>query len=173
MISRSAHLIHVSQPISEEVQKLTGIHDGMLTHAATWAEIMPELDAIMSQCVFMVAYNADFDRRFLERAFSNENASMQQLPWVDPWVFVKEIDKYKKGKKLTDAARRWGINLNGAHRALADATATAELLFKMKKKIGNKTLANLMLEQKTLKEAQEKSFQAYLKRKQETQTQES
>ena len=165
MISRGAHLIQFQGELSAEIKKLTGIQDAMLRHAPPWQEIMPELQGLMGKSKFMVAYNSDFDRRFLEKAFENENATLPTLPWVDPCVFIKEFDKYKKGKKLTDASRRWGITLNGAHRALADATATAELLLKLRKKIGDKSLEALMTQQQHLKAEQEKSFQAYLAKK--------
>ncbi|MBL93258.1 MAG: hypothetical protein CMH56_15775 [Myxococcales bacterium] len=165
LISKGAHLIEFKGELSNEIKQLTGIQDEMLRHAPAWQEVMPELQALMERSAFMVAYNADFDRRFIEKAFENENKELPTLAWVDPCVFIKEFDKYKKGKKLTDASRRWGVSLNGAHRALADATATAELLLKLRKKIGRKSLEDLMDQQNILKTEQEKSFQAYLAKK--------
>ena len=164
-ISQGSHLINFQQALSQEVQKLTGINDNMLLYAPNWTQIMPEITALFEKSDFIVAYNADFDRRFIEHAFEREATELIKKPWVDPYVFIKDIDKYKKGKKLTDSARRWGIPLNGAHRALADAAATAALLLKMQGKIGIHALESLLTTQATLKEEQERDFQAYLKRK--------
>jgi len=164
-ISQGSHLIKPQEALSREVQKLTGINDDMLQYAPNWKHIMPKITELFEKSDFIVAYNADFDRRFIEHAFEREATELIKKPWVDPYVFIKDIDKYKKGKKLIDSARRWGIPLNGAHRALADAAATAALLLKMQGKIGIHALENLLTTQATLKEEQERDFQAYLKRK--------
>lgn len=164
-ISQGAHLVHVAQELSSEVKKLTGINNDMLYHAPTWTQVMPQIKELLKRSDFLVAYNADFDRRFLEHAFETETEKLESKHWVDPYVFIKDIDKYKKGKKLVDAARRWGIPLNGAHRALADAAATAALLLKLKEKIGIHSLEDLMHKQGIMKEDQERDFQAYLQRK--------
>lgn len=165
LISRGSHLLQHREPLSTEIKQLTGITDEMLWHATPWTALMPDFTKLIQEASFMVAYNADFDRRFLERAYKNEGSALPVLPWVDPCVFIKEFDKYKKGKKLTDASKRWGINLHGAHRALADATATAELLMKMRARIGAKPIEALIEQQQKLKTAQDKSFQEYLARK--------
>ena len=101
-IAQGSYLLSSEKTLSVEVQKLTGINDEMLGFAPSWIEVMPEITALFEKSTFIVAYNADFDRRFIEHAFQREHKEPVTKPWVDPYVFVKDIDKYKKGKKLVD-----------------------------------------------------------------------
>jgi DNA polymerase III epsilon subunit-like protein len=50
---------------------------------------------------------------------------------IDPFILFKKWNKYNKGKKLTDAAVKYGVPYTGAHRAVNDATVTGKILFKM------------------------------------------
>ncbi len=76
------------------------------------------------------AYNAPFDREFVQReAFDDWN-----WPWLDPLVFVRRVDRFAKGKgrhTLIAACERHGVTLHGAHSAIHDARAAGELFFKI------------------------------------------
>jgi hypothetical protein len=69
------------------------------------------------------AYNAPYDGVVLRDL-------VEWGRWLDPLVLVKGLDKYEKGKRLTDAAARRGIVLaqGAAHGAAADAMVAAMLL---------------------------------------------
>jgi len=46
-------------------------------------------------------------------------------------ILFKKWNKFNKGKRLIDAAEKYGIPYVGAHRAMNDATVTGRLLFKI------------------------------------------
>jgi len=103
---------------------------------------------LLKRASFLVAYNAKFDRPFLESEMARICKGLPDIPWIDPFIFICELDRYKRGKKLSDAARRWGVNLENAHRAQADAEAAGHLLLKMAEKLDCHSLYDLLVKQK-------------------------
>jgi DNA polymerase III epsilon subunit-like protein len=88
-------------------------------------------------------------------------AFRQHVEWIDPLVWVRKIHKFKKGKKtLSEMCSLYGIEIQ-AHRATADAEATAKLLLKMAPRINIPAYFTLIQEQKQLAVDQEREFQAY------------
>lgn len=85
------------------------------------------------------------------------------VEWIDPLVWVRHIQKYEKGKKLTDVCARLGIELK-AHRAEADAAAAGEVLLMLAPRIDADTYYRLLDMQKKLSISQEKEYQAWRRR---------
>lgn len=161
-----ARLCATGEPLPPEIVELTGISDAMLAGQPSFGDHADALLEAMSKVAFIVAYNANFDKLFLEAEMRRVGKSMPDLPWVDPCVFIREIDRYQKGKKLSDAATRWGVELVGAHRALADAKATGLLLQKLAPHLKAQSLAELVKMQEGWQQEQERNFKAYLAKKQ-------
>jgi DNA polymerase III epsilon subunit family exonuclease len=143
-------LFSVGEDLSPEIVQITGISDAMLKNQPAFAEHADECLRLMAKASFIVAYNAKFDRPFLESEMARLRKVLPDIPWIDPFVFICELDRYKRGKKLADAAKRWGVSLENAHRALADAQAAGELMLKMADKIDCSTLEELIARQKIL-----------------------
>lgn len=122
--------VRAPMPIDEGASQVHGITDEDLVDAPTWEEVIDEVVAACSLRT-VVAYNAPFDwghiaadcRRIGLDAEPEEIA----WPWLDVRVAVEVADKYQKGKKLADAARRRRISYE-PHGAVADALVTAMLL---------------------------------------------
>jgi DNA polymerase III epsilon subunit family exonuclease len=131
-------------PLPPEIISITGITDEMLLDKPRFKEHAKVCIALMKKASFVVAYNAKFDRPFLESEFARLDLVMPKVSWVDPFIFICEIDRYKRGKKLTDAASRWGVELKNAHRASSDAEACGKLLLKLAEKIDCHTLDELL-----------------------------
>ncbi|MEI8002067.1 MAG: 3'-5' exonuclease [Actinomycetes bacterium] len=96
-----------------------GITAAMVADAPTFAEIAGLVGDQLHGSV-MVAHNIKFDRRMLEQEF-------EQIGPVPDWgegICTLGLT----GAKLVVACERYGIVIDGHHRALADARATAELL---------------------------------------------
>ena len=153
-------------PLPSLITDLTGIKDEMLKDQPPFADHADDLLKAMAKAEFIVAYNANFDRNFLNAEMSKVGKSMPEMPWIDPCVFIREIDRYQKGKRLQDATERWNVSLKGAHRALADATATGLLLYKLVRRLKSEFLPELIDNQKQWQEEQEKQYKAYAARKQ-------
>jgi len=162
----SAHLCHHEEPLPAEITNLTGITSDMVKDQQPFAAHIPAFLEAISKAAFIVAYNASFDRLFIESEFARAGIALPEKHWIDPCVFVREIDKFQKGKRLTDAALRWGVELDGAHRALADAKAAGKLLYKLAPHIPAFSLPELIVQQRVWQEQQEESYRAYAARKQ-------
>lgn len=163
--ARHAQLLRIDEPLSREVQELTGIRDDMLAGEPDFATFAPTLLAAAADVDYIAAYNAPFDRGFIHAELARAGYGPLPHKWVDPLVFIKQIDKYQRGKRLTDAARRWGVSLDGAHRALADAQATGELLRRLVPELPGGPLDALLAVQTEWADAQERDFQRYIARK--------
>lgn len=138
LTSRYQWLVDPGVPIPEEARKVHGISDEELKGAPPMDEVFAEvLRAVKGR--IPVAYNAEFDRSFLHAEWSRValrlGGTMDEPPalkedvvWVDPLVWVRELQKYEKGKKLTDVCKRLGVTIESAHRATDDAEATGLVL---------------------------------------------
>lgn len=137
-------------PLHEEALKVNGLMPTEIAAALTFAEVWPGICGMFHNAV-PLAYNASFDRRFLqrelrhawpeltraweERRFSEELLQVTErvtqfgVDWIDPWYFVAFSDRYQS-KKLVDACLRRGIKIDHAHRAVDDARATGKLWLK-------------------------------------------
>lgn len=108
-------------PIPEASSEIHGIVDADVAQAPLPSVAVKQAAAKVFGRVF-VAYNAVYDGQFMARFVPMEPV------FIDPFVLVRQLDKFKKGKKLVQACERRGISLEGAHDAGADAMATAKLL---------------------------------------------
>jgi DNA polymerase III epsilon subunit-like protein len=89
----------------------------------------------------LVAHNMSFDVRMLEQEFARAlNSSCCPLWSLLPHepelrLYTCALDRVmssgQKGFKLSDSAARWGVELNGAHRAIGDAECCGRILQKM------------------------------------------
>lgn len=84
----------------------------------------------------VVAFNAAFDFTVLDRECRRQQVDRlddrlhEVGPVVDPHVLDKAVDPYRRGKRtLTAVTQQYGITLDGAHDATADALAAARVAF--------------------------------------------
>jgi DNA polymerase-3 subunit epsilon len=140
-------LISVGESLPKEITSITGIDDDMLKDQPAFAELADKIINLVKKADFLVAYNAKFDKPFVESELARVKKILPDLPWVDPYVFVCELDRFKRGKKLKDSAVRWGVKLTNAHRAAGDALAAGELMLKIGEKIDPYLLTELIKQQ--------------------------
>lgn len=132
---RESLLVNPRIPVPEEARAVHGISDEELTGAPTFDEVLPTLVELLKGRL-PVAYNASFDRAFLHAETARVQRAIPGLPpamrndvvWLDPLVWAREILKDQKSRKLTDVAAHFGIPLEQAHRAAGDAEATGRVL---------------------------------------------
>lgn len=121
-IPTAASLIH---GVTTERARLEG------QNAATAvAEIIDALAAAAARGLPIVAYNAAYDLTVLAR--EAERYGLAPLPGpgpvVDPLVIDKAVDRYRRGKRtLTVTAAHYGVTLDDAHNAGADAVAAGRV----------------------------------------------
>ncbi|MEM7495784.1 MAG: 3'-5' exonuclease [Myxococcota bacterium] len=166
VLGSESRLCGIEEPLPEVTTQITGITQEMLAGKPPFVDHVDALLEAVKQAEFVVAYNADFDKRFLQAECARSGKTFPDKPWVDPYIFIREIDRYKRSKRLADAAARWGVVLEQAHRAESDAVAAAQLLIKLSERISCNSLADLVKRQADLKREQEIGFREYLTRKQ-------
>ncbi|MEZ4286619.1 MAG: 3'-5' exonuclease [Polyangiales bacterium] len=144
--AREGLLIDPTVPIPEESRAVHGITDEELAGAPTFAKVVPKILELL-QGHLPIAYNANFDRRFLHaelrRAGVDLEAEAHTLPpaanpevvWLDPLVWAREIFVDLKSRRLGDIAKHLGVPLEQAHRATGDAEATLGVLLKLSDKM--------------------------------------
>jgi DNA polymerase-3 subunit epsilon len=121
-------LIKPSVPIRPEATAIHGITDEMVAHADPICDILDRLlDGIEGRV--LCSYNLPFDWGILDEQLRMAGYLEEDCPefgFLDPLVWAKVTDKFEKGKKLTDVARRRGL-VFAAHDASADAITTARV----------------------------------------------
>jgi DNA polymerase-3 subunit epsilon len=123
-------LVNPQQPIPYFITQLTGISDAMVAGAPTFNDIAGELAGHLAGRVF-VAHNAQFDWGFLQAEFGRiapgglEAIVETKLCTVR---LARRILRHLPRRNLDAVCAYYGISIEGRHRALGDAVATAEVL---------------------------------------------
>ena len=128
VVDRYAQLVDPGIPIPEEVTRLTGIRPEDVAGQPTFAEVADQVRQRLARGI-LVAYNLPFDTGFLRHEFARAGVAWpESLRGIDPLVFVRQLHPKGVSKRLTDTAKRLGIPLSEAHRAVHDAEATGWVL---------------------------------------------
>ncbi|MBX3099761.1 MAG: NUDIX domain-containing protein [Salinibacterium sp.] len=94
------------------------------------AEITQALRVLFGLGMPLVVYNAPYDLSLLDRECRRHSLVPLRLvsPVIDPLVLDKAMDKYRKGKRTLEVtADRYGVSLDDAHDAGADAIAAGRV----------------------------------------------
>ncbi len=120
----------------------------------------------------IVAFNAPYDLTVIDRETRRHDLDpfTEQFPHaatvIDPFVLDKHLDPYRRGKRtLTATCEHYGLRVDGAHNAAADAIAAARLAWKLAMvypQLSAMTLPDLHELQVKAKAGQAASFQDYL-----------
>jgi DNA polymerase-3 subunit epsilon len=125
-----------SQPIPPEVTAITGLTDAMVAgHVIDPAEVA----AFAAPAALVIAHNAAFDRRFLERyadVFTTK-------PWACSMTQVSWAEEGFEGAKLAYLAAGAGFFYD-KHRAVHDCLAAVELLSRPLPKSGRLAMQALL-----------------------------
>lgn len=116
-------------PIPYPVQCLTGITDEDVADAPSFLDVLPAfLDFVGDDP--LVAHNASFDCAFLYRGLAELSRELAN-PVVDTLKLARRVWPKLPSYKLTFLTDYHGISQETAHRACADAYATAKLYLMM------------------------------------------
>ncbi|MFF8615000.1 3'-5' exonuclease [Streptomyces sp. NPDC015350] len=134
-------LVNPGIPVPPGAIEIHGLTDDHLQRNGRWpAPVVEEIGrALAEQSAAgrpLVVMNAPFDLTLLDRELKRHRASslaqyLQNAPLcvLDPRVLDKHLDRYRKGRRtLTDLCELYGVVLDGAHDAAADAAAALELV---------------------------------------------
>ena len=119
-------LVNPERHIPGFITSLTGISDSMVYNAPVFANIVKPLLDILAGSIF-VAHNVNFDYGFIKKECEMAGHFFK-MPKMCTVVESRKAFKGLKSYSLGNLSAHFNLNLTSHHRALADATATAELL---------------------------------------------
>ena len=142
IIDRFSTFVNPQRPISAEITKLTGITDDMVKDAPTIENVLPEFLKFCEDTV-LVAHNASFDTGFIR--ITAERAGLGELHHtiVDTLELARALLPELNKHKLDIVCEHLGVTLNGHHRAVNDAEATAEVFIKFLDMLAEKKIFTL------------------------------
>lgn len=136
-------LVKTTRPIPTDAQAIHGISTAMVQSAPTFAELLPTIKSILTDCDVIV-YNAVYDRGMLHQ--SAEKAGIAKVEWkeIARWWCAMEAfapiygdwnhrhGNYK-WQTLSTAARYYQVNVENAHTAIGDCLMTLGVVKAMAK----------------------------------------
>ena len=128
--------VNPEKPIPQRVVEVTNITDEMVRDAETIDKVFPKILEFVGDSI-IVAHNASFDVGFLKHnakllGYEFNNTYIDTLPLAKD--LFPDLKKYKLGK-IADSL---GIEVDVAHRALADVDTTVKVFNVMLKKLKDK-----------------------------------
>ncbi len=104
------------------------------------AEVVEALRSIFDRGIPVVAYNAPYDFSLLRHEADRHgvDAIVSPAPVIDPLVLDKAVDRFRRGKRtLSVVAAHYGVALDGAHDAAADAVAAGRVALALVARFGD------------------------------------
>ncbi|WP_294741004.1 ATP-dependent DNA helicase DinG [uncultured Exiguobacterium sp.] len=134
--------VRPTQPIPPFISQLTGITDKDVKNAETFDVLAPRVLSLLDGGVF-VAHNVQFDLNFLNDALEEEG----YLPYTGPVIDTVELARIllptAESHALSHLSESLHLAHQEAHRAGSDASATAELLLELLKRLHTLPLETL------------------------------
>ena len=135
IVERKGWLINPGCSIPQEASDVHGIKDADVADKPSLEQVMPEILATLAGKV-PLAYNAEFDKSFMLAEYDRCTvtsahtvpALRKNIEWLDPLVWVREIQRNERNRALGEVCQRLGIALDNAHRATDDAEAALKVL---------------------------------------------
>lgn len=126
VIGEWSTLVNPQRPIPAHITHLTGINNAMVAKAPVFSQIADELEAQLENSIF-VAHNVGFDYGFIKSAFASINRDFR-MPRFCTVTNSRKTFPGLKSYALGNLTSHFDIDLENHHRALSDASATADLL---------------------------------------------
>jgi DNA polymerase-3 subunit epsilon len=143
--SSLSSLLNPGMRIPAEASAIHGIHDANVVDAPRFQDVWPGIRPLLDGAI-VCAYNAPFDREFIRAEAVRSLPEPRDIPrtmrgpWLDPLVWVRELDRYVKGAgrhKLAATCERWLVQMGPAHQAASDAEAAGRLMLAMARKLAD------------------------------------
>src|SRR5215212_414642 len=121
-------LVNPRAPLPEPVARLTGLHENELRRAAPVSSVLNRFLSFTGDAL-LVAHNARFDQRFLERQLLLlHGRRLSEPPLCTAALARRLLERRLRRVSLASLAYFFGVPTTPCHRALPDAKATAQVL---------------------------------------------
>jgi DNA polymerase-3 subunit epsilon len=139
-------LVNPRVALPEPVARLTGLREEQLRKAPSVASVLERFLAFAGDDL-LVAHNARFDQRFLERELLlRHERRLSEPPLCTAALARRLLEGRLRRVGLASLAHFFGVSTQPCHRALPDAEATAEVLVQLiglAQEIGARRLSEL------------------------------
>ncbi|MEX0380563.1 exonuclease domain-containing protein [Leuconostoc sp. MS02] len=122
--------VNPGQLIDRNIQQLTHIAQKDVKNAPYFEELAPMLQTLLQDAI-IIAHNVNFDYPYLNDEFSRTGFPELGSSAIDTVQLAQILLPTAPGYRLLDLTTYLDITLNNAHRANADAHATALLFLKL------------------------------------------
>ena len=129
VVEEYSRFVNPGEPIPPEITRLTGISDAMVQDAGSAEVEIPKLIEFIGDAAF-AAHNAKFDYAMLKGECAHLGIE-RDWPVLDTLELARRLYPSLSSYKLGKVCKMLGISLKGAHRAVNDARATAQMLNRM------------------------------------------
>ena len=127
--SRLQALCRPEVPMSPGALKVHRISDAALTEAPRFADLAADVAGMLDGAV-LVAHNVPFDLGHLQHELALAGVALPEAPTLDTLAIARRLFAFPRNN-LGEVCAALGVELTGAHRALADAEATFAVLGRM------------------------------------------
>ncbi|MBE7021391.1 MAG: PolC-type DNA polymerase III [Ruminococcaceae bacterium] len=141
IVDRFSTFVDPEEHITKEITELTNITDAMVQGAPKWEEAVRHF-VDFCQDAPLVAHNASFDVAFIRNAVDRLKMDYHPVS-IDTVGLARELLPELKKHKLNLVCDYLGIELNGHHRAVNDAEATAKMFIKFLEKLSSRGIDNI------------------------------
>ncbi len=127
VVDRFQTLINPMREIPWRISRLTGIRTDMVAHAPAAGEALPAFVKFAGDAV-VVFHNESFDKSFINAELQRAELEKLANSTICTLRLARRLLRGLHSKSLASLKEHFGVEVSGAHRALADAQATSEVL---------------------------------------------
>ena len=119
-------LINPGIPIPKNITALTGITNKMVEDAPSINDALPDFMKFIGSTP-LVAQNINFDYNFINNNLQGSNSPFSEIPLYDTLSLARGFIYFYNSFSLGSLCDYYGIKIENAHRASADALCTGKL----------------------------------------------
>ena len=123
-------LVDPGRPVPRAAARVHGITTAMLAGAPKFAEVWPEIEALI-RGVVVIGHNIAFDLTLLACEAERAGIAWHDPPSLDTALLAAALEPQMSDLNLEAVAQRFGIPVEGRHTALGDALLSAEIFARM------------------------------------------
>lgn len=127
VLGHFAELVRPARPIPPDMTAIHGITDAMVAGARPMSEVLSDFLEFADGAV-LAAQNLTFDLSFLAAACGAAGVELPDVPGVDIIGLSKTLLPGRDRYNLEETCTALGVRLVGAHRAMGDVAAEAQIL---------------------------------------------
>jgi predicted DnaQ family exonuclease/DinG family helicase len=132
-------LVNPEKKIPKHITAITGITNKMVEDAPLIGDVMPDFLKFIGETA-LVAQNINFDYTFINNNLSETDGALKQNKLYDTLPLARAFIYFHNSFSLGSLCDYFNIEIDGAHRARADAFSTGKLFLHLVQEVLSKPL---------------------------------